>query len=97
MNNKRIYQFDYLKAFSILAVISTHITFSFDVTKTVLFPYFIDMAVPIFMIISGYVNACSFEKRESLRECYSKNVMGRKLLGIVVPYSVFFYFRVYRT
>lgn len=90
MINKRIYQFDYLKAIAILAVITTHITFSFDVTKTVLFPFFIDMAVPIFMIISGYVNACSFDKNQSVRECYSKSVMGRKILAIGIPYILFF-------
>lgn len=89
MKNKRIFQFDYLKAASILAVIITHITFSFDVSKTIIFPFFIDMAVPVFMIISGYVNADSFDKK-SIRECYSKSVMGKKIVSISVPYIIFY-------
>ncbi|MDN6196053.1 MAG: acyltransferase family protein, partial [Atopostipes suicloacalis] len=51
----RIQSIDYLKAFAIVLVILTH-----ALTKTqrlkIAGPFWISMAVPIFMIISGFTN-----------------------------------------
>lgn len=53
---------DIIKAFCILFVIITHDSISDSFRLKTLFPFWINMAVPMFMIISGYVYAISFEK-----------------------------------
>ncbi len=50
-----IKSFDYLKVIAIFMIVVTHLGFSANTRKNLLFPYWIDMAVPIFFIISGYV------------------------------------------
>ena len=61
-----------------------------------MFPYTVDMAVPIFMIISGYVNAYSAEQKKvsTLKEWYSTQRMAPKLLSIIIPYLVVYVFLV---
>ena len=61
---EREWQLDYLKTFAIIMVIITHIfLYNGIVPLPVVFPYAVEMAVPIFMIISGYVNTIFFMKR----------------------------------
>lgn len=53
-----------------------------------LFPFWIDMAVPMFMIVSGYVNALSFARKglDSFEDCYSLNSLVSKFLRLTVPF-----------
>ncbi len=55
-----------------------------------LFPFWIDMAVPVFMIISGYVYALSYKKMELTRwgEAYLlKNVIS-KMIRYTIPFVI---------
>lgn len=75
---KRIDLLDYLKAISILMVIITHYDWAKKTSPA--FILFIDMAVPIFMIISGYNFAMSYQKNTdgTLPDMYSsENILPR--------------------
>ena len=61
-NNNRLFLIDYIKAFAIIAVIITHFNFSSVWKYNVIFPFIINIAVPMFMMISGYNYANSFLK-----------------------------------
>ena len=57
---KRNQFIDVLKGICIIFVIITHYNWSNAARLKYFFPFWIDMAVPIFMIISGYENANCF-------------------------------------
>ena len=54
---------DIIKGICILFVIITHYQWTNEQRLMLLFPFWIDMAVPLFMIFSGYLSALSFYKR----------------------------------
>lgn len=61
----RVNQLDWLKAFAIIMVLITHTLQSLNIYSDALIigrPFWIDMAVPIFMIISGFTFSMSAEK-----------------------------------
>lgn len=53
-----------------------------------LFSFWIDMAVPMFMIISGYVNALSFKRKgfNSFKDCYSYEELISKFFRLTIPF-----------
>ncbi len=55
-----------------------------------LFPYFVDMAVPVFMIISGYVYFCSFRKNkiEHFEDAYKSSFFVPKIFRYFVPFLI---------
>lgn len=54
---------DFLKGLMIILVIITHSSFAVSHRdNSPFFPIVVDMAVPVFMIISGFVNTASGEK-----------------------------------
>ena len=62
-----------------------------------LFPYWIDMAVPVFMIISGYVNALSYQRKEikTLQDAYEYKEIISKLIRYSMPLLMAFLFEVF--
>jgi len=84
----RLWNFDYLKFFGILSVILTHSDFTDDQREMFLFPYTIDMAVPIFMIITGYMSSLSIEKRqiESMRQYFTSGIVLKKIQAVLLPF-----------
>ena len=89
---KRIHLIDYLKAVSIIMVIITH--YSWETKQYPAFTYGIRMAVPIFMILSGYNCMMSYSRREddSLKALYHPKNMLSKLGWILLPYTILFVF-----
>ena len=90
---KRVYQLDYLKGISIMFVIITHVTIYSTLSNTsIVFPYFVNMAVPFFIIVSGYAHSQSYEKRElkTLREYYKFKDLFNKAKAIYVPFVVIY-------
>lgn len=81
---------DVVKGICILFVIITHYSWSSGDRLSLLFPYWIDMAVPIFMIISGYVTAQSMvrNKISSLKEAYSADRIIKSFIRFTVPYII---------
>ncbi|NCC87308.1 MAG: hypothetical protein EOM05_05505 [Clostridia bacterium] len=84
----RLWNFDYLKFFCVLWVILTHSDFTDDQREMFLFPYMIDMAVPIFMIITGYMSSLSIEKRQIkiTRQYFTSGTALRKIQAVLLPF-----------
>lgn len=83
---------DVLKGICILLVILIHIDFTESQRLWLLFPFWVNPAVPIFMIISGYVNTLSFEKNDvtALKTAYAPKGILTKYLRFTVPLVLFF-------
>lgn len=94
MKNKSPYikSFDFLKTISIMMIVVTHLPFSPITRKNLLFPYWIDMAVPIFFIISGYVYSLSADNRQidKIGDWFRRNNFIDKFTRIFVPYILIF-------
>ncbi len=80
---------DILKAAAILCILITHFHWTDQQRLNLLFPFWIDMAVPVFMVISGHVNACSSRRDgiSSLQEAYALERIRKKLLRYLVPFG----------
>ena len=83
---------DIIKAFCIVFVIITHDAISDSFRLKALFPFWINMAVPVFMIISGYVYAISFEKNNisEIQQAYSPRFLVPKIIRYTVPFVMAF-------
>lgn len=83
---KRIEFLDYLKAICVLMVIITH--YDWTDKSSPVFTMLINMAVPVFMIISGYNFAMSNAKKAEgkLSKMYSWEMLRPKLVRFLVPY-----------
>lgn len=82
----RNYFLDILKGICILFVIITHFGWEAEERLRYGFPFWIDMAVPVFMIISGYVYALSYRRKgvDSFEKAYKLSI----ILGNAVRYTV---------
>ncbi len=83
---KRIDFLDYLKAVCVIMVIITHYDWT-DKTSP-FFTMLINMAVPVFMIVSGYNFAMSNRKNAEgkLKKMYGWDVLKPKLIRFLVPF-----------
>lgn len=88
----RIWQFDYLKAISIVFVIILHVSWTDTQKKCILFPFLINLAVPIFMIISGYMNAFSCDRHgiDTIGKWFAPRQFIKRVCRILIPYTLFF-------
>ena len=79
---------DILKGVCICFVVITHFSWSSIERLQYGFPFWIDMAVPIFMFISGYVYATSYEKRkvELYTQVYSVEEIFKKIARYTIPF-----------
>lgn len=89
---QRVRLFDILKGFCICLVIITHFPWPDSVRATVYYHYLIEMAVPLFMMISGYLYAASMEKKgiDTFEKAYSQKMILPKLIRYTVPYVIVF-------
>lgn len=90
--NERNFFLDIIKAICILFVIVTHDEISDKTRLIALFPFIVDMAVPFFMIISGYVYASSFERNKitHISEAYTLQFLLPKFIRYTVPFVMAF-------
>lgn len=82
--SKRIYVIDYLKAFAIIAVILNH-SVPYEMKNSFFMVFVLRMAVPIFILTSGYNFAKSISKRDSLLGWYSMPKFAYKILNLGMP------------
>lgn len=91
---KHIDLIDLLKGFAIISVIYLHCNFSNEVSKAVLAPFLFNLAVPIFMIISGFTYSISLSKisdnKSILKSYYSFSNLYKKLIRILPCYLIIF-------
>lgn len=85
-NKQRIEFLDYLKAVCVIMVIITHYDWA-DKTSP-FFTMLINMAVPVFMIVSGYNFAMSNRKKADgkLRKMYGWSMMKPRLIRFLIPF-----------
>ena len=71
---------DSTKGLAILMVIITHFEWTTAERQALLFPFWISMAVPLFMLVTGYVTAASYDRKgiTSLRAMYQPRLLWRK-------------------
>ena len=89
---KRNQFLDIIKAFCVIFVIITHDSISTSFRLKTLFPFWIDMAVPMFMIISGYVYAISFERNKiaAIQDAYTLRFLMPKFIRYTIPFVAAF-------
>ena len=88
--SKRVELLDVLKGMMIFFIIVTHFHFVYpDDYQRYGFYYWIDMAVPVFMIITGYLTAQSLEKRRvvSLKQAWASGVVVPRLIRFLIPFA----------
>lgn len=89
---QRNYKIDTIKGICVLFILVTHFNWNDNQRDLLLFPFWIEMAVPIFMIITGYVYSMSFDKNG----CYKfENVINikyicKRTLRYLIPYFMVF-------
>lgn len=83
---------DTLKGVFAIFVIMLHCPYETGVFNRFLFPFWVCMAVPGFMFISGYLSALSFDKKEmvGLKQAYAFRDICARLVRFILPYSVAF-------
>lgn len=92
LQNERYHSVDFLKGICILFVIVTHYAWTDTERLRLLFPFWIDMAVPIFMILSGFVFTKSYLKHniKTYEQAYAyENWLG-KLIRFSFPFLIAF-------
>lgn len=92
-SDRRYNSIDLAKGVCILFVVVTHYAWKGAERLKYLFPFWIGMAVPVFMVISGYVYTKSFRKNQifSLGSAYSiDNILG-KIIRYSVPFAMAFF------
>lgn len=83
---------DVLKGICIVFIVVTHFAWRDEERLQYGFPFWIDMAVPVFMFISGYVNTLSLHKRQlpSVSAAYTVSDILRKVVRFTVPFLIVF-------
>ncbi len=83
---------DIIKAMCIIFVIITHFTWGESERLTFLFPFWIDMAVPFFMLVSGYAYALSYKRRkiDCLEKAYYCSELLERILNYIIPFTLFY-------
>lgn len=76
---------DVLKGICIIIVIIEHSKWDRAIWKAGLFPFWDRIAIPCFMVISGFVYAKSIEEK-TLREAYDPKLIFRKLKRYLIPF-----------
>ncbi len=87
---------DVVKGIAVILVIITHFSWEESERLRYLFPFWVSMAVPIFMIVSGYVGAASYEGKgiETIAQAYDKRIVFHRLLRYSIPFAIAYVFDV---
>lgn len=91
--NRRSNLLDIIKGLMIIFIIITHFRFVYpDDYQKYGFFFWIDMAVPIFMVITGYLYAMQFEKKgiDTIEKAWLKEIILPKILRFVIPFGIAF-------
>lgn len=62
--NRHNHTIDVIKGIAIIIILITHYEWTPEQRKLFVFPFIINMAIPVFMIITGYVYSLSLEKQK---------------------------------
>ena len=87
-SNARNHTIDFLKGVCMFLIVTTHFQFTNEERKIGGFSFWIDMAVPVLMVITGFIWSYSYQKRGAvnLQDCYRPSILLGKLVRFLVPY-----------
>lgn len=89
------YSVDLIKGICVLEIILTHSNIGQSTKKLFLFPFWVEMAVPMFMIISGYLYARSYNKKiNTLEDLFCLPNYLDKVIRYSIPYALFVTFEI---
>lgn len=79
---------DIVKGVGALMVLITHYNWADSWRLNLLFPYWVSMAVPLFMLITGYLSAASFEHAgiTDFKKAYAIKPLLKKLVRYTLPF-----------
>lgn len=95
LNNKksstRLMAIDYLKAIAVILVIINHSLTNTQQLK-VGGPFWISMAVPIFMIVSGFTYSMSASRHESdsFKDYFGRDILVKRISRFMIPFLIVF-------
>lgn len=83
----RYHCLDVYKGICMIFIIITHYRWEHAERLKYLFPFWIDMAVPVLMVITGYLYSMSFQKKKmSIKEYYGIRELAVKWLRFMIPF-----------
>ncbi len=87
---KHNHTIDVIKGIAIILVMITHYEWTEDQRKIFVFPFIINMAIPIFMVITGYVYSLSLQKNgvKHLEDAYPRCMILRRVVRYTLPVVV---------
>ncbi len=87
---KRILSLDILKGLCAIFVVISHCPIPIEQTKIALFPFTVSMAVPFFLVTSGYLFANSFENSgiTEFADAYKLRSLCNRIIGYLVPFTI---------
>lgn len=93
INGGRNQAIDLLKGICILFVILTHFSWSPQEELDMGFPFWVDLAVPVFMVISFYVNCLSFNRKGivTVADAYQVKNWLKSFVRYTVPYLIIYF------
>lgn len=91
-SNVRERHIDLFKGILIIFIVVTHFAWEDEERLRFLFPFWIDMAVPLFMMISGYAFVRSYEKSnvKTLSDAYEWRSLLAKAMRFTIPFFIAF-------
>ncbi|MCM1404381.1 MAG: hypothetical protein NC133_02670 [Prevotella sp.] len=89
MRNRAI---DLLKGVCILFVVITHFSWTANERLMLGFPFWINMAIPIFMLVAGYVNTLSYLRKNitGLDQAFSVKNWLKSFVRYTLPFLIIF-------
>lgn len=91
LNNRNNF-IDILKGICVIFVVIAHFHWTQGQRLAYLFPFWLEIPVPIFMIISGYVYALSFKRKniDSFSKSYSLENTISKMVRYTIPFAIMY-------
>ncbi|MCI9127757.1 MAG: acyltransferase [Eubacterium sp.] len=90
---KRNYGLDIIKLLAIIMVVITHSYIGKEYSNYFVFPYLIEIAVPVFLVVSAYLNTASLD-RGGVQKYYLFDNMTRRVARILLPFLIVVIFEI---
>ena len=85
---KRNCTIDLIKGFAIILVLITHYSWTDEQRKLFVFPFVINMAIPVFMVITGYVYSLSLSKQgiNHIEDAFPMKMILKRIVRYALPF-----------
>lgn len=85
--NRHNHTIDVIKGIAIIIILITHYEWTPEQRKLFVFPFIINMAIPVFMIITGYVYSLSLEKQKikHLEDAFHWRTILKRTIRYTLP------------